>query len=192
MEVRFSESADAVAVNRQWLSSGSVMAEEVRFGTNSTWHIDRQALHAEKLALQHPDSGETVQWHAPLPDDLHLAVMLAWPALAQEALIRKNIAERMPDFPKIDEVTKSAMPGLYEVRVNGTEILRRIAEHGVTLMAGAPAVLNMVLEAAQTWDGPIPGSGSLRVVVAGAPPPTSTPPGKRLTWSWRAACCWAC
>jgi len=35
-----------------------------------TPHIDRQALHAEKLALQHPDSGETVQWHAPLPEDM--------------------------------------------------------------------------------------------------------------------------
>ena len=59
-------------------------------------------------------------------------------------------------------------------KVNGTEILRRIAEHGVTLMAGAPAVLNMVLEAAQSWEGPIPGNGTLRVVVAGAPPPTTT------------------
>jgi len=35
-----------------------------------TPHIDRQALHAEKLALQHPDSGETMQWHAPLPEDM--------------------------------------------------------------------------------------------------------------------------
>ena len=59
-------------------------------------------------------------------------------------------------------------------KIDGAEILRRIAEHGVTLMAGAPAVLNMVLEAAQAWDGPIPGSGQLRVVVAGAPPPTRT------------------
>lgn len=50
VEVRFSESADAVAVNRQWLSSGSVTAEEVRFGTNSTWHIDRQALHVRRTA----------------------------------------------------------------------------------------------------------------------------------------------
>jgi len=71
-------------------------------------------------------------------------------------------------------------------KVNGTEILRRIAEHGVTLMAGAPAVLNMVLEAAQTWDGPIPGSGTLRVVVAGAPPPTSTIEriGSELGWEF--------
>jgi len=59
-------------------------------------------------------------------------------------------------------------------KIDGAEILRRIAEHGVTLMASAPAVLNMVLEAAQSWDGPIPGSGQLRVVVAGAPPPTRT------------------
>jgi len=30
----------------------------------------RQALHAECLALQHPVSGKTVEWHAPLPDDM--------------------------------------------------------------------------------------------------------------------------
>jgi len=43
-------------------------------------------------------------------------------ALAQEAAIRKNLAERIPQLQKIDEVSKSAMPGLYEIRVNGTEI----------------------------------------------------------------------
>ena len=43
-------------------------------------------------------------------------------AFADEAAIRKNIAERVPDFPKIDEVTKSAAPGLWELRV-GTDIL---------------------------------------------------------------------
>jgi 23S rRNA pseudouridine1911/1915/1917 synthase len=30
----------------------------------------RQALHATRLALVHPVSGETVEWHAPLPDDM--------------------------------------------------------------------------------------------------------------------------
>lgn len=49
-------------------------------------------------------------------------------ASAQEALIRKNLAERVPQLQKIDEVSKSAMPGLYEVRVNGTEILYTDAE----------------------------------------------------------------
>ncbi len=52
---------------------------------------------------------------------LSLAFALAAPALAQEAVIRKNLAERLPNFPKIDEVTKSPIPGLYEVRI-GAEI----------------------------------------------------------------------
>ena len=47
---------------------------------------------------------------------------VAHAALAQEAVIRKNIAERLPDFPKIDEVSKTPIPGLYELRV-GTEVL---------------------------------------------------------------------
>ena len=59
-------------------------------------------------------------------------------------------------------------------KVDGAEILRRVDEHGVTLMCGAPAVLNMILDAASTWEGPIPGSGRTRIVVAGAPPPTRT------------------
>ena len=46
-----------------------------------------------------------------------LAITLAWPALAQEAAIRKNISERLPDFPKIDEVSKTPMPGIWEIRV---------------------------------------------------------------------------
>jgi thiol:disulfide interchange protein DsbC len=44
------------------------------------------------------------------------------PAPAVEASIRKNLAERLPDFPKIDEVNKTPIPGLYEVRI-GTEIV---------------------------------------------------------------------
>ncbi|TMK83698.1 MAG: AMP-dependent synthetase, partial [Actinobacteria bacterium] len=59
-------------------------------------------------------------------------------------------------------------------KVDGAEILRRVDEHGVTLMCGAPAVVNAVLDAAQTWDGEIPGRGRTRIVVAGAPPPTRT------------------
>ena len=58
--------------------------------------------------------------------------------------------------------------------VDGADILRRVETHGVTLMCGAPAVLARILEAAATWDGPIPGSGKVRFVTAGAPPPTRT------------------
>jgi thiol:disulfide interchange protein DsbC len=50
------------------------------------------------------------------------ALALGQAAIAQEAVIRKNIAERLPDFPKIDEVSKTAIPGIYELRV-GAEVL---------------------------------------------------------------------
>ncbi|HJV96713.1 MAG TPA: DsbC family protein [Albitalea sp.] len=43
---------------------------------------------------------------------------LAW---ADDAAIRKNIAERLPDFPKIDEISKTPIPGLYEIRA-GVEV----------------------------------------------------------------------
>jgi fatty-acyl-CoA synthase len=59
-------------------------------------------------------------------------------------------------------------------KVDGTEILRRVDEHGVTLLCGAPAVVNAVLDAAQEWSGDIPGRGRTRIIVAGAPPPTRT------------------
>ena len=49
-------------------------------------------------------------------------------AFAQEAVIRKNLAERLPDLPKIDEVSKTPMPGLFEVRYNGVELLYTDAE----------------------------------------------------------------
>ncbi|WP_019929602.1 AMP-binding protein [Nocardia sp. BMG111209] len=59
-------------------------------------------------------------------------------------------------------------------KVDGTEILRRIAEYGVTLLCAAPAVVTAALDAAKTWDGVIPGRDRVRIVVAGAPPPTRT------------------
>jgi len=43
-------------------------------------------------------------------------------AMAQEAAIRKNLAERLPQLEKIEEVSKTPMDGLYEVRVNGADI----------------------------------------------------------------------
>ncbi len=71
-------------------------------------------------------------------------------------------------------------------KIDGTEILRRVAEHGVTLMCGAPAVWNAVLEAAASWDGEIPGNGTVRLVCAGAAPPTRTIQrvGEELGWEF--------
>lgn len=59
-------------------------------------------------------------------------------------------------------------------QVGGEEILRRIEQHGVSLLCGAPAVVNAVLDAARDWKGEIPGRDRVRMVVAGAPPPTRT------------------
>jgi thiol:disulfide interchange protein DsbC len=41
---------------------------------------------------------------------------LVQPALADDAAIRKNIGERYPELPKIDEIAKTPIPGLYEIR----------------------------------------------------------------------------
>ena len=70
----------------------------------------------------------------------------------------------------------TAMGGQHIVlrKVDGPEILRRIENHGVTLLCGAPAVIAAVLDAAVEWGGDIPGAGTMRIVVAGAPPPTRT------------------
>jgi acyl-CoA synthetase (AMP-forming)/AMP-acid ligase II len=59
-------------------------------------------------------------------------------------------------------------------KIDGAEILRRVDRHGVTVMAGAPAVWNAVLEAAADWDGEIPGRDRVRIIVAGAAPPSKT------------------
>ncbi|KAA2251397.1 AMP-binding protein [Solihabitans fulvus] len=59
-------------------------------------------------------------------------------------------------------------------RIDGAEILRRVRDHGVTMACGAPAVWNLVLDAARRWDGEIPGRGRMRIVSAGAPPSTRT------------------
>ena len=63
------------------------------------------------------------------------ALTLALTALAQEAVIRKTITQRFPDLQQIDEVKKSPIPGIYELRINGTEIYYSDAR-GDYLMVG--------------------------------------------------------
>ncbi len=41
---------------------------------------------------------------------------------AQDAVIRKNMAERVPQLKSIDEISKTGIPGVFEIRVNGTDI----------------------------------------------------------------------
>jgi acyl-CoA synthetase (AMP-forming)/AMP-acid ligase II len=69
-------------------------------------------------------------------------------------------------------------------QIDGAEILRRIDEHGVTMLCASPAVVNAVLDAARDWDGPIPGRDRVRIVVAGAPPPTRTIERVEIDLGW--------
>ena len=57
-----------------------------------------------------------------------LALVFSLVASAQESTIRKNLGERIPQMQKIDEVSRSPVPGLWEIRVNGTDIFYSDAE----------------------------------------------------------------
>ena len=62
-------------------------------------------------------------------------------------------------------------------KIDGEEILHRIEVEGVTILNCAPAVVAAVLDGAaarRARGAPIPGRGRVRVVVAGAPPPSKT------------------
>ncbi len=69
----------------------------------------------------------------------------------------------------------TAMGGTHIIlrKVDGAEILRRINQHGVTMLCGAPAVANMILDASVETGLPTR-RDQVRMVVAGAPPPTKT------------------
>ena len=62
-------------------------------------------------------------------------------------------------------------------KIDGEEILRRVESEGVTLFNCAPAVIAAVLDAATARRAKgvaVPGRGRVRVVIAGAPPPSRT------------------
>jgi fatty-acyl-CoA synthase len=62
-------------------------------------------------------------------------------------------------------------------KVDGVEILNRVEKHGINFACGAPAVVSMTLDAAEkrvAAGQPVPGRDLMRMVVAGAPPPSKT------------------
>jgi thiol:disulfide interchange protein DsbC len=67
------------------------------------------------------------------------AVLVCGTALAQEAVIRKNLAERLPTLPKIDEIRATPIAGVFEVRFGGTEIIYTDAT-GDHVFAGAALI----------------------------------------------------
>jgi thiol:disulfide interchange protein DsbC len=53
---------------------------------------------------------------------ISLVALAISPVFGQEATIRKSLSERLPNLPKIDEISKTPMNGLYEVRM-GSDIM---------------------------------------------------------------------
>jgi len=56
---------------------------------------------------------------------------------AVQAAIRKALAERIPNMPPIDEISRSPIAGLFEVRYGGTEILYADAAGDHVIVQGA-------------------------------------------------------
>ena len=71
-------------------------------------------------------------------------------------------------------MTGMGVPQVVIRNIDGAEILRRVAKHGVTAMCAAPVVLASILDAAQKWEEELPGRNRTRVICAGAPPPSRT------------------
>lgn len=67
---------------------------------------------------------------------LAMAMLASTSTWAQEASIRKNLSERLPTLPKIEEVSKTPMTGLFEVRVNGNDLFYTDAD-GSFLIQGS-------------------------------------------------------
>ncbi len=74
------------------------------------------------------------------------------------------------------------VPQIVLRKVDGAEILRRVAEHGVTVMCAAPAVVGAVLAAAESWQGEIPGRDRVRDHRRGRS--AADPDGRARSRSW--------
>lgn len=82
----------------------------------------------------HPHIPRAARWPL-LAATLGGLVGLASPAQADEAAIRKTLAERLPSLPAIDEVSPTPIPGIYELRL-GQDILY-VDETGQYLIQGS-------------------------------------------------------
>ncbi len=61
-------------------------------------------------------------------------------------------------------------------KIDGEEILSRVERHGVTVLCAAPTVISAALDAAESRRSRgevVPGGGTLRIFVAGSPPPSA-------------------
>jgi 23S rRNA pseudouridine1911/1915/1917 synthase len=55
-------------------SIGHPLLADTLYGGSHTVNLQRQALHAYKLGFLHPMTGESMQFHRPLPSDMQQAL----------------------------------------------------------------------------------------------------------------------
>ena len=146
----------------------------LRFDTApEPWIADEDATGDDQLHERHHRASEGRAAHAPHAldqrDDLRLADRRERPRRVSSGRCRCSTATA-----GACRTRSRAWAARHIVlrKVDGAEILRRVERHGVTLLCGAPAVVAAILDAAQKWEGEIPGRDRVRMVVAGAPPPT--------------------
>jgi len=60
-------------------------------------NFDRQALHARKLGLNHPETGRQMEWQAPLPDDMKALIAVLEADVEQDIEEDDFFFEDMPD-----------------------------------------------------------------------------------------------
>jgi acyl-CoA synthetase (AMP-forming)/AMP-acid ligase II len=79
------------------------------------------------------------------------------------------------------------VPNVILREVRGPEILRRVEEHGITLLCGATPVATAIEEAAgelRAAGEPVPGAGRTRIVSGGAPTPAAVIERFERTTGW--------
>jgi 23S rRNA pseudouridine1911/1915/1917 synthase len=59
-----------VLCDKQYGGRASITLGELRRSADETVLLDRQALHARRLKIQHPETGEPLEFEAPIPADL--------------------------------------------------------------------------------------------------------------------------
>jgi 23S rRNA pseudouridine1911/1915/1917 synthase len=76
LEVRL-ETGRTHQIRAHFAAIGHPLCGDVTYGGAERYGLERQFLHAHRLAFEHPRSGERVSFSSPLPDDLAAALEAA-------------------------------------------------------------------------------------------------------------------
>ena len=82
LEVRL-ETGRTHQIRAHFAAIGHPLSGDVTYGGARRYDLERQFLHAHRLAFEHPLSGERLSFESPLPDDLDAALEAARSAQAR-------------------------------------------------------------------------------------------------------------